>query len=76
MAKTEKKEVFIDMKKLTNAPEFLEKIKGKVNFINFNVRMTKPNQISILLKGPRERINYAMSIIKSMIEEYKKQEED
>ena len=71
MAKTEKKEVFIDLAKIS-AADFLEKLKIKVNFIDFNVKMNKPNQISILLKGPRERINYAMSIIKNIMEEYKK----
>jgi len=71
MAKTEKKEVFIDLSKIS-APDFLDKVREKVNFIDFNVKMTKPNQIAILLKGPRERINYAMSIIKNIMEEYKK----
>jgi len=71
LAKTEKKEIFIDLSKVS-ASDFLDKVKTKVNFINFNVRMNKPNQISILLKGPRERINYAMSIIKNIMEEYKK----
>ncbi len=74
MAKTEKKEVFIDLSKIKTS-EFLDKIKIKLkNLINFNIRMNKPNQISILLKGPRERINYAMSIIKNVMEENKKSE--
>jgi len=70
VAKTTKKEIVIDLKKISN-PEFLDIIRKKLNFLDVSIKMNKPGQVSILLKGVRERINYGASIIRNLINEYK-----
>ncbi|NHI91594.1 MAG: hypothetical protein EAX96_03755 [Candidatus Lokiarchaeota archaeon] len=72
MAKTTKKEIVIDLRKIPD-PNFLDILKNKLNFLDVSVKMSKPGQVSILLKGLRERINYGESIIKNLIIEYKKE---
>ena len=70
MAKTTKKEMVLDLKKISDT-SFLDKLRKKINFVDVTIRMKKLGQVSIILAGSRERVNYAISLIKNFIQENK-----
>ncbi|MHA1786271.1 MAG: hypothetical protein ACTSVY_08240 [Candidatus Helarchaeota archaeon] len=70
MAKTTKKEMVLDLKKISDT-SFLDKLRKKINFVDVTIRMKKLGQVSIILAGSRERVNYAISLVKNFIQENK-----
>ena len=67
LAKTNKKEIIINIEK-DKQLDFLTKIKKKLTFLDLQI-LLKQNSIHLTLKGPRERINYAIQIIKRIQKE-------
>ncbi|MFX0132644.1 MAG: hypothetical protein ACFFDN_03255 [Candidatus Hodarchaeota archaeon] len=69
MGKTNKKELVINVEN-NKQLDFMNKIKKKLNFISLQI-LLKQNSVHIILKGPRERINYAIQVIKRIQKEMK-----
>ena len=69
MGRTNKKEIVLNIES-NKQLDFITKIKKKLNFIGLQI-IFKQNSIHIILRGPRERINYAIQIIKKIQKENK-----
>ncbi len=69
LGRTNKKELVINIKN-NKQLDFITKIKKKLNFIGLQI-ILKQNSIHIILSGPRERINYAIQMIKKIQKENK-----
>jgi len=69
MGKTNEKELVINIEK-NKQLDFMAKIKKKLNFISLQIFL-KQNAVHIIVRGPRERINYAIQQIKRIQKETK-----
>ncbi|MHA1299170.1 MAG: hypothetical protein ACTSO9_07045 [Candidatus Helarchaeota archaeon] len=69
MAKTNKKTIIINIDS-SKQLDLLSKIKKKLTFISLQIELKK-NSIYLTLKGPRERINYGIQVIKRVQKEMK-----
>lgn len=67
MAKTNEKELII---KIENNKEldFITTIKKRINFLSLHI-LLKQNAVHVILRGPRERINYAIQVLKKIQKE-------
>jgi len=69
LAKTNKKTLIIRIEN-NKQLDFITNIKKKLTFLSFQINL-KRDSIHLTLKGPRERINYGIQIIKKIQKEMK-----
>ncbi|MHA1143256.1 MAG: hypothetical protein ACTSRW_00820 [Candidatus Helarchaeota archaeon] len=67
MARTTTKEISFFIENPTEQEAFLKEVKKKIKFIDLQISF-KHQKINITLRGARERVLYAMSMIKKIRE--------
>lgn len=68
MARTTTKKITFQIEDATKREAFLKQLQSKLNFVDLQILFKNPN-INITVRGARERVLYAINLIKKIFED-------